>query len=349
MAGKRHHYIPRFLQRGFLMNEAKKEYTYMYLNGGGIRPSKIDNVGVEGLFYSVDGESELDDVYTNLENNYATIINKIRSSPFDKINTLEMAEIVSHFEVRTNNLRKSFHSSSKSFLDKMTESFLKVDVLKPIVQNELKKIFNTVGAIDNLMSNLDVPGEHRELLVKNIPIMLEMHLENYITSNLEPIRGMFKLAVDQHLKGVVKKGHINGMIRNISENMKVEAYKNLNYRVISTDFSLILGDSVVFFEFDGLKEFKPFYDVKNTLKSVYLPISSNLFIYGSEDNTVPKLEIINEMSAKCSSDFFIACEKKSHFSSIQGLIGKNCTLLTDDEMHEILKEIIAEKMLQLSP
>ncbi len=50
MSGKRQHYIPRFLQRGFLMGNSKKENTYMYLNGGAQRPSNINNVGVEGFF-----------------------------------------------------------------------------------------------------------------------------------------------------------------------------------------------------------------------------------------------------------------------------------------------------------
>ncbi|MEG3128138.1 DUF4238 domain-containing protein [Pantoea cypripedii] len=123
MAGKRHHYIPRFLQRGFLMGNPKKEYTYMYLNGGGQRPSKIDKVGVEGYFYSISGEAELDDVYTDLESTYADIISKLRTFPLEKINDGEVAEIISHFEVRTNNLRRSFYSSSKDFLNKMTEDF----------------------------------------------------------------------------------------------------------------------------------------------------------------------------------------------------------------------------------
>lgn len=123
MAGKRHHYIPRFLQRGFLMGNPKKEYTYMCLKGGVQRRSKIDNVGVEGFFYSISGEVELDDVYTNLENTHSDIIRKLKNLPLERIDEGELAEIISHFEVRTNNLRRSFYSSSKDFLNKMTEKF----------------------------------------------------------------------------------------------------------------------------------------------------------------------------------------------------------------------------------
>jgi hypothetical protein len=349
MAGKRHHYIPRFLQRGFLMGNPKKEYTYMYLNGGVQRPSKIDNVGVEGQFYSIDGETELDDVYTDLESTYADIINKLRNLPFEKIDQGELAEIISHFEVRTNNLRKSFYSSSKGFLNKMTESFLNIDVLKPLIQNTVQQRVTNGGFIDDLFNQLDVPSQHREALFEHIRPMIEMKLDDNINAILEPIKGSFKEAINERLKGVIKKSHINGMIKHVSKSAKHEEYKNLNYRVINTNFNLILGDSVVIFEFEGINEFKPFYDIKNTLKSVYLPISSNLFIYGAKDNSEPKLDILNKMVAKCSSEFFIACEISSDFSSLQGLIGQNCSLLTDAEMKQILEEVIAEQMSQLSP
>ncbi|WP_210511736.1 DUF4238 domain-containing protein [Pantoea ananatis] len=349
MAGKRHHYIPRFLQRGFLMGEPKKEYTYMYLNGGVQRRSKIDNVGVEGHFYSISGEAELDDIYTDLENTYSDIISKIKKFPLKKVDEVELAEIISHFEVRTNNLRRSFYSSSKDFLDKMTERFVSGDMLKSLIQNKIQQGVSNGGVFDDLFNQLSIPSQHREALFEHIRPMIEINIEGYINSISEPIKFFFKEAINERLKTTIKRGHINGMIRHVSKNAKLEDYKDLNYRVINTNFNLILSDSVVIFDFEGLNEFKPFYDIKNTLKSVYLPISSNLFIYGTKDNSEPKLDILNEMSAKCSSDFFIACDISSDFSSLQGLIGQNCALLTDAEMKQILEEVIAEQMSQLYP
>lgn len=222
-------------------------------------------------------------------------------------------------------------------------------MLKPLIQNEIKRRVSSGGAIDDLFNKLGIPIQYREALFEHIRPMIEMNLEGYISSTLEPIRDLFKVAINEKLKSVIKKGHINGMIKHVSGNVKLETYKNLNYRVIKTNFNLILGDSVTIFEFEDLNEFRPFYDIKNTLRSVYLPISSNLFIYGTKNNSEPKFEILNEMSAKCSSDFFIACEINSDFSSLQALIGQNCALLTDAERQQILEEVIAEQISQLSP
>lgn len=226
---------------------------------------------------------------------------------------------------------------------------MNVDVIKPLIKNKIQVGVSNSGYIDDLFNQLSIPSQHREALFEHIISIIEMNLEGNMNSILETIRELFNEAINKKLKSVIKKGHINGMIKHVSKSAKLEVYKNLNYRVINTDFNLILGDSVVIFEFEGLNEFKPFYDLKNTLKSVYLPISSNLFIYGTKDNSEPKSDILNEMIAKCSSDFFIACEIISDFSSLQGFIGQNCDLLTDAEMKQILEEVIAEQMSQLSP
>ncbi|MFV9669364.1 DUF4238 domain-containing protein [Pantoea sp. KXB25] len=346
MAGKRQHYIPRFLQRGFLTGDLKKQNTYMYLNGGGVRSSNINNVGVEGFFYSIDGDAELDDMYTNLENDYASIINKIRVHSFNELNSSDLAKIIGHFEVRTNNLRKSFLSSSTLFLDKMADAFLDINVLNSLILNELKKKFLKGGIIDNVFNNLEIHGQDRDALFERILPMIEVNIEHYLKFSIEPIKNSFKLAVNERLKDVIKKGHIDGMLKPVSENKKLKIYESLDYGIINTDFSLILSDSMVIFEFENIKDFKPFYDIKNTLKSVYLPISANILIYGTKDNSVPNLKVINEMSAKCSSDFFIASEISSDFSSLQHYIGKNCALLTDSEMKIILKDVIREQLSQ---
>ncbi|WP_223563860.1 hypothetical protein [Pantoea agglomerans] len=283
-------------------------------------------------------------MYTRLESDYASIINKIREQPFAEFDKSDLAKIVYHFELRTNNLRRSFFSSSKIFLDEMTGRFLKIDVLKPLIEKELKRSILNGSVIADVFDNLGIPKQNRDALFEHILPMIEINIESYINSVIEPIKNSFKLSVNEKLKSAIKEGHINGMLMNTSKNPKLEVYEKLNYSVIKTNFNLILGDSIVFFEFENLREFKPFYDIKNNLNSVYLPISSNLFVFGTKNNSEPKIEIFNEMGAKCSSEFFIASEISSDFSTLQHHIGKNCDLLTDTEMQNILNNVIAEQM-----
>ncbi|WP_336778249.1 DUF4238 domain-containing protein [Pantoea sp. USHLN256] len=343
MAGKRHHYIPRFLQRGFLSSSSKKEYTYVYLIDGGIRPSNINNVGVEGFFYSVDGETDLDDLFTDLENVYATTINKARHSPLGDINDIDLANIISHLEIRTNNLRESFYTSSKEFLEKMVDSYVSIDIIKPLILKEIERRAYTGGAIDDLFEKMGIPEQFRQTMFDVIRPLLESNLEHHLNSCMAPIRESFSLAINTQLKNVIKKGHVSGMINFPQDNKKLEIYKDLDFQIIKTDFDMILGDSIVLFEFDNMEEFKPFFDIKNSLRAIYFPISSDILIYASKNNYQPKLNILNEMSAKCSNEFFIAAENNPYFAKFQSLIGTNCALLTDAEMQLILAEVIQEE------
>lgn len=348
MAGKRHHYIPRFLQRGFLTGLPKKEFTHVYLKGGEQRTIKIDKVGVEGYFYSVDREAELDDIFTDLEGIYASAISILRTNPQGDINKSILAEIISHLEVRTNNLRKSFHSSSEGFLNKMIDSFTSVDVIKPLIKNEISKNINSGGILGNLFDNMKVPIQYREMLSEQILPLVNANLDQNLNVYMERIKESFNLEISKRLKNVIKQGHINGMLKHVAENSKVDIYKGLNYKVIKTDFDVILGDSIIVFEFEDCEEFKPFYDVKNTLKAIYFPIETNIFIYASKDDSEAKLKILNEMIAKCSKDFFIASKSSEHLTELQRSIGNNCDLLTDSEIQQILDDVIQEQVAKFS-
>ncbi len=347
MAGKRHHYIPRFLQRGFLNENAKKDYTFIYLNDGAKRPSKIDNVGVEGFFYSADGETDLDDKITELEGKYAQHIGKLRENPSSFISFEDIAEIIFHFEIRTNNFRRNFHSSGEIFLHQMKERFTERNVLEPILRAELNnKLFNG-GEVDKLLIEKNIPKKNKKKLKNEMREKIGVFIDVYMEHILTTIKDAMDFNISKRFKDVVKKGHINGLTRGMNENNKVNIYSSLNYKIINTDFNILLSDSIVIFEMEGLSEFKPFYDTKDILKAIYFPISSNVLIYAFRNEDDPKLSVLNEMSAKCSKDFFIACEDSPYFEQMQKSIGKNCQLLTESEMHTILNNVIQEKLSEI--
>src|SRR4051794_11131233 len=53
MAGKRQHYVPKLLQRGFLDGPpGEAERTWLHRRGANARPVGIRDIGVEDWFYS---------------------------------------------------------------------------------------------------------------------------------------------------------------------------------------------------------------------------------------------------------------------------------------------------------
>lgn len=111
MAGKRQHYIPRLLQRGFLHSASDKaELTWLHRRGFNARLVGIRDVGVEEWFYSrksYGGKQTLDDVITELEHDLAASVESLRASvPGNSVDGEEAARTIVHLVMRTAHLRR---------------------------------------------------------------------------------------------------------------------------------------------------------------------------------------------------------------------------------------------------
>lgn len=117
MAGKRQHYVPRLLQRGFLDYSPENdpldegaERTWLHRRGAAPRRVSIRHIGVEDWFYSrrsLDGTPTLDDAITAIEHDLAPSVAALRTSaPGHSIHAEEAARTVVHLVMRTAHLRR---------------------------------------------------------------------------------------------------------------------------------------------------------------------------------------------------------------------------------------------------
>lgn len=118
MAGKRQHYVPRFLQRGFLSEPNGSgdgaERTWLHRQGSPARLVGIADVGVADWFYSrkgAPGEVTLDDAITEFEKSFSRGVKELRlSAPGTVIDSEHAARTVTHLVMRTAHLRKTLSS-----------------------------------------------------------------------------------------------------------------------------------------------------------------------------------------------------------------------------------------------
>src|SRR5262245_38543213 len=101
MAGKRQHYIPRLLQRGFLHEPLEDgERTWLHRRGVLARLVGIRDVGVSEYFYSklaTDGTATLDDLITGIEGSLDSEIAAIRVAPIgEPIDAVVAARLTAH-------------------------------------------------------------------------------------------------------------------------------------------------------------------------------------------------------------------------------------------------------------
>lgn len=86
MSGKRQHFIPRFLQKGFASHTEDGEiYTWVFKKNREPFNTNLINVGVEKYFYTDQSNSIADDKITEAEDSYSKLIKNLRTQPFGPV------------------------------------------------------------------------------------------------------------------------------------------------------------------------------------------------------------------------------------------------------------------------
>lgn len=126
MSGKRHHFLPQFLLKGFASRKkGKQTYCWVYPATSNPREDNVKNVGFEGYFYGNPEESEADAAITKAEDRYANFANELRETPATgRISSQQAAELAVHISIRTRHIRSTFSSAAANFLRKISEELL---------------------------------------------------------------------------------------------------------------------------------------------------------------------------------------------------------------------------------
>ncbi|HEL3777972.1 hypothetical protein [Stenotrophomonas forensis] len=126
MAGKRQHYIPRFLQRGFLASgnaTGSGERTWLHLRGDTPRLTGIRDVGVETHFYSrpsLDGSRTLDDLITDIESVFLGDLRYACEAAIEQpLDSDRAARLVTHLMLRTAFVRSTFNQAALGVVDEI--------------------------------------------------------------------------------------------------------------------------------------------------------------------------------------------------------------------------------------
>jgi len=139
MSGKRQHYLPQFLQRGFA-STTDRTRTWYYRRAGIPKEVGIRDVGVEDYFYSDSSDTTLDTSITALESDeFGSAIQKIREGQPGPIRTVDMPKLVAHLEVRSRHLRAGFTESCEMLWDITVELLKEPELLAGLFQSRYRR------------------------------------------------------------------------------------------------------------------------------------------------------------------------------------------------------------------
>ncbi len=124
MSGKRQHYIPRFLQKGFISHESGKEsYTWVFSKNKEPYNTNIKNFGLERNFYTSDDGISADEIITKKEIEFSAIIQKLRQEDLSVLNNSKLPFLLAHLLIRTRLIRDAFADSGEYMTLQLFDKF----------------------------------------------------------------------------------------------------------------------------------------------------------------------------------------------------------------------------------
>ena len=306
MAGVRHHILPRFLLKGFVSRTCKKsQYTWLYRKNNNPVEVSLKDVNIEKHFYGREGEPYVDPEITDIEQNFAPFIDKLRLVSSDiKINDEKILQFISHILIRTKNARDSLHEFTDFFSEELPIFSDTNRMKEPLLKLISKHLLESIHKNQPDATEQDVLRLHKTL---------NEELRNNFEKNSDSIiEGQKELLqeIKSKLPEIVKHKH-NELIKNeLVPNDMIQTYQYLNWYVWKTTQNLIISDSGCITETNTNRRFKSHEFNLENIVNVYFPIESKTLIVGTKYSSLPSFNLkeINKAMAKCGGYFFICSE-----------------------------------------
>lgn len=344
MAGKRQHFLPRFLQEGFASHTSGDAvFTWVYRKGAPPFNANIINVGVEGLFYTDEDDTQADDLITDAEGPFSTLVQTLRTSTPAAVSEPQIPRLIAHLEVRTRHLRQSFLRAGDFLVSRLLDFMADEQAFIAYLERQFRKDPSILR--DSMSKELARQGLPQVLLQPLIQLSTPIlpALMAKLRPMLPKLAEALRLTLPKTLRDAAKSGHIRALKKTISPEVKIQRYESLAYSVVeAADGPLLLGDSVVLFRVQGPRPYKTFLDKDDVLSSIILPLSSTRAIVGACEPVGVLPPDLPRATARCSLEYFIAAARSDANNILKDEIGEDAAPITRVELEEIISELIKE-------
>jgi hypothetical protein len=340
MAGKKQHYVPQFLMRGFAsktlrIKKKNSHYAWLYRKDAEPIEVPIRDIGRQDHFYGPSGVDTADERMTDRETRiYAPLVQRIRSlQPGTVISEPSLPEFVAHLVTRSNYVRGVFDDLGALAVDEVMAVIGNPNALAPWLEQTIK---DNPEFVKRQFEELLGP-ELGRFLCEIVPLTATPES----VADIAEYFGRTGKEMASVIAPSVKRGHVDGLKQRLAPKKIVEALEFLQWFVFDTNQSVILGDFGCLLEMEENESFGPIpYDAA-TIKGAYLPVSSHKMVLGTRSSICPIVDEkrFNEITARLCRDFFISTEKNDNFIDLASTIGSETVLDKFGDIDEI-REII---------
>lgn len=348
MAGKRQHYLPRLLQRGFLAEPlGGAERTWLHRPGMPARLVGIRDVGVEDWFYSrkaIDEEPTLDDAITEYERDLSKNVAILRgATPGSDVDAPIAAETVVHLVLRAAHIRRLTISSVTSATDAIGSLFTDPVRLGAMIGVNGPAMSSAVtDAIAENAVKL-VPAGLPSALTERLFTFLVREVGDELVSQATAALGPLLPMLLDGLNDKVRDMHTAILERPIDETGWALALQELDWSVeAATD--LILPDAVAFSQAEGRALDPLLFTTAADTIVVLMPVAHDRMLVGRRGGATADLSLFNERAAAGCEAFFIAARPCD--DDLVSRIGTGPAMALDESIGASIRE--AEKVRSLS-
>jgi hypothetical protein len=342
MAGKRQHYVPRLLQRGFLDAFALDgERTWLHRRGVGAKLVGIRDIGVEDWFYSresLDGTRTLDDAIRDLESDLGPSIRALRASaPRSPVDAAEAARTVVHLVMRTDHLRRIMSAGITGVTREIAAAFTNPARLGEMLGRSRPAFASSVvGAIRDSVGELLAVGVPADLSERLIAFAVREHADRIVARSVTlfgPIlQQMLCVFVDQ-----VREAH-NAALAKLAEGNEWETSLAAFQWAVEAGVDLILPDAVALAYEDDNRPRPLLFTNAVDARVVVMPLSADRMLVGRATGSPPiDFADFNSQAAASCEAFFIAA-KSFNEQKLHTLIGSAAANAIDDAMSAAMRQ-----------
>lgn len=349
MSGRKQHFIPQSLLRGFGRQIKKSKIRVVaYTYDRGVFAVATDGVGAERDFYSAlslePGVDTLDDKITAYEASLADVLASLRETPHNgAADTRVSAELVTHLVVRNDHFRKAASSAASALFDGFGGLLGKESsarTLLGVANDRPSALFREQSNEfwDEYEPLLKAVGLSKAQFEQLSFQAIKSSFGTFHSQISGPLESMFANIVAQTPQ-VAAKAQRRSLEEALSPPVRAEKLIALTWRIIHATEPLILPDCVaVGIRATGESLPLVFADM-NEVAAVCMPLSADRLLVGSRD-AVFEPSPVNEASAICSWDFFVAREQSNELDLLQTKLRIGVTQFFEDTVKTVLDEAV---------
>jgi hypothetical protein len=349
MSGRKQHFIPQSLLKGFgRAGKGAKIQVVVYSHERGIFAAATDGVAAEREFYSklaVEGEGgTLDDKITAYETPLADTLSTLRNlGDGETANKQSASEFVTHLVVRNDHLRKFMSAAGTAMFDGFAEAMSDQDRAKSLLglagdrpsdmfAEQMDEMFAKYGPMIAMLGM--TKDQFKEWAFNHSKV----NFGEFHSGMIGPLQTAFAEATGQ-VSEKTADAHRRSLDSSISPEPRVEKMKEYEWRVVHLDAPLILPDCVAI-AIDVKGEAFPLMLAElDEAKTINVPLSSNRLLIGSKQrNDMPTN--MNEVLATCAWDFFVAGDRTPEFEELRDTIRSRTGEFVTDTIGGVISEAL---------